>query len=141
MSKKEEKVPEVPDEEVFVPDPDEELWSAKPLTLRSSVLLLRILAGTLARGTIRLMEYTKGDDVQLTEELVMELITVLDPPMLRAMLSIIVDAEPEVVEREFSLHKAVAVIVDFWEKENISKILGEVGRLASNQEFQERNAG
>jgi len=137
MSKKEEQA----DEEVFVPDPDVELWSAKPLTLRNSVLLIRILAGTLARGTIRLMEYTQGNEVQLTEDLVLELISVLDPPMLRGLLSVVIDAEPEVVEKTFSLERAITVIVDFWEKENITKILGEVARLASNQEFQERNAG
>ena len=62
----------------------------------------------------------------------------LDPFLLCKLLSIITNVDETVVEETYRLSKAIAVIMEFWENEEISKILGGAKRLATDQEFQER---
>jgi hypothetical protein len=133
---------ELTDEQVHIPEGADELWTAKPLTLRNSVLLVRLLATFLAKATIKAAQYAdKLGSTEITEDLVMELLTTLDPPLMRTLLSIITGADQDVIEENFSLSCAVDVIVQFWQQEDMSRILGEIARLARNQEFQERHAG
>ena len=134
----EEKI-EVKDEEIFVPE-EGEGWTAKSLSLRNTVILVRILSEVIARASLRMNKmFTEGD--QLTEKGVVEIIALLDPLLLRTVLSIITGQEEDVVEETFTLRKAIRAIVSFWEVEEVAKLLGEVKRLVSDQEFQERHAG
>jgi len=137
MTKKE--VIEVKDEDIFVPE-EGEGWAAKPLSLRNTVVLVRILSEVIARASLRMNKmFTEGD--QLNEKGVIEIIALLDPLLLRTVLSIITGQEEDVVEETFTLRKAIRAIIDFWKIEEVDKLLGEVRRLASDQEFQERHAG
>lgn len=130
---------ELTDEEIFVPDPDEDIWTAKPLTLRNTVVLIRILAGVLARAALSLEELFP--DNQITEEGIIAMLDLLSDQLLYNLLCIITGASREEIDETYSAYRAVKVIIDFWEQEDMSKLLGEATRLARNQEFQERNTG
>ena len=135
----EEKKIEVKDEDIFVPE-EGEGWKAKPLSLRNTVILVRILSGVIARASLKMNKmFAEGD--QLTEKGVVEILTLLDPLLVRTVLSIITGQEEDVVEETFTLRKAIRAIMDFWKIEEVDKLLGEVRSLAGNQEFQERHAG
>jgi hypothetical protein len=140
MSKKKE---ELTDGDVFVPDAEREneVWTAKPLSLRNSVLLVRLLASVLAKAALQWEHLIDVKTGSITEEGVIELIALLDASLFRSVLSIITATDPETVEDTFNLDKAIQVIVEFWQQEDFSSILKKVRRLATNQEFQERNAG
>lgn len=131
------------DSEVFVPDPvdaDEDTWTAQRLTLRNTILLVRLLAKVIAHAAITAAEgYEEGD--KLTEDDVMDIIAVLDDQMFRTLLCVITGLDKRQIEETFTLEKAIDVIIDFWQLENMSAILGKAKRLAGNQEFQERNTG
>jgi len=77
-------------------------------------------------------------DDRLTEEGLMELLALLDAPTIRLLLSIITGLKPETVEETFGLEKALDVIIEFVEQENLANIWGKVRGLARSQEFQER---
>jgi len=138
----EEKSEQLTDSEVFVPDEDieGEVWTAKPLSLRNTVLLIRMFAEVIAKAAMGI-EDLFNDDGTVTEDGVIKLISLIDPYLLRKLLSIITNVDENVIEETFRLHKAIAVIKEFWEKEEISDILGGARRLAKNQEFNERVAG
>ena len=65
----------------------------------------------------------------------------LDDQMIRTVLCIVTQLDRDTVEETYTFEKAVNVIIEFWELENMSSILGKARNLAGNQEFQERNAG
>ena len=135
-----EKAEELTDEEIFVPEVEDSIWTAKPLTLRNTVILIRILAGVLARAALSWTDFfPEGQDTP-TEEGLMEMLSLLDTPLLYSILSIITGATNKEIDESFTALKAVRVIADFWEQEEMNKLLGEAKRLARNQEFRERNA-
>ena len=127
------------DSDVFVPDEDMEgeVWTAKPLSLRNTVLLVRLFAEVIAKATMR-ADTVFDEDGNVTEDGVVSIISLLDPYLLRKLLGIITSVDEDVVEKTYRLSKAIAVIMEFWEQEEISQILGGAKRLAVDQEFQER---
>jgi len=133
------------DSEVFVPDleepnEDEFPWVAQRLSLKNTILLVRILAKTIAHAAITVTDgYEEGQS--LTEDNVMDVISVLDDQMLRSVLCIITGYDTTTVEETYTLEKAITVMSDFWRLENMSEVLGKAKRLATNQEFRERNVG
>lgn len=131
------------DSEIFVPDPvddDADKWTAQRLSLKNTILLVRLLAKAIAHAAITAAEgYDETE--KLTEDNVMDIIGVLDPQMYRALLCIITGLDKNEVEETYTLEKAVNVIVDFWQLENMGRVLGKARKLAGNQEFQERNTG
>jgi len=140
MTKEVKAEEQILDEEIFIPEGEDDIWTAKPLTLKGTVLLVRLLGGVLAKITIR-ADRMFSERGEITEEGIMEIISVLNPPIFRELLCLITGSEPEIIEETYTPHKAMKVIIDFWNNEEISKLLGEAKRLAANQEFQERNAG
>ena len=130
---------ELKDEEIFVPEMSEDDWTAKPLTLRNTVLLTRLLAEVMAKAVMRAGDFFEGDTI--TEDGVVNLLSLLEPETLRLLLAIITGLDEGTVEETFVLRKAISVIIEFWRKEGMSQVLGEVRRLAGNQEFQERHGG
>jgi len=135
MSKKKE---EQIDSDVFVPqDEHKEVWTAKPLSLRNTVLLIRLFAEVIAKATMR-ADTVFDEEGNVTEDGVVSIISLLDPYLLRKLLSIITNVDEDVIEKTYRLSKAISVIMEFWDKEEISKIWGGAKRLAVNQEFQER---
>ena len=127
------------DSDVFVPDEDMEgeVWTAKPLSLRNTVLLVRLFAEVIAKATLR-ADTVFDEDGNVTEDGVLSIISLLDPYLLRKLLSVITNVDEGIVEETYRLSKAIAVIIEFWENEEISQILGGAKRLATDQEFQER---
>jgi len=137
-----DKSEQLTDSEVFVPDEslEGEVWTAKPLSLRNTVLLIRMFAELIAKAAMGI-EDLFNDDGTVTEGGIIKLISLIDPYLLRKLLSIITNVDENIVEETFRLSKAIVVIKEFWEKEEISDILGGAKRLAENQEFNERVAG
>ena len=135
----EDKSEQLTDSDVFVPDEDVEgeVWTAKPLSLRNTVLLIRLFAEVIAKATLR-ADAVFDEDGNVTEDGVLSIISLLDPYLLCKLLSIITGVDEDVVEKTYKLSSAIAVIVEFWENEEISQILGGARRLATDQEFQER---
>jgi len=127
---------ELTDEEIFVPD-EGDAWSAKPLTLKNSIRFIRLLSEVVAKAML-MMDVDLFVDDRLTEEGLMELLALLDAPTIRLLLSIITGLKPETVEETFGLEKALDVIIEFVEQENLANIWGKVRGLARSQEFQER---
>ena len=137
-----DKSEQLTDSEVFVPDEslEGEVWTAKPLSLRNTVLLIRMFAELIAKAAMGI-EDLFNDDGTVTEGGIIKLISLIDPYLLRKLLSIITNVDENIVEETFRLSKAIVVIKEFWEKEEIGDILGGAKRLAENQEFNERVAG
>lgn len=127
------------DSDVFVPDEDMEgeVWTAKPLSLRNTVLLIRLFAEVIAKAALQ-ADTIFDEEGNVTEEGVLSIISLLDPYLLRKLLSIITSVDENVVEETYKLSSAISVIIEFWENEDISQILGGAKRLAKDQEFQER---
>jgi len=139
-SKEEERT----DSDVFVPDPDEGDggcgWIAQRLSLKNTILLVRLLAKAIAHAAITVSEgYEEGSS--LTEDNVMDIIAVLDDQMYRTLLCVITGLDRDEVEETYTLEKAMTVIIEFWQLENMATVLGKAKRLAGNQEFRERNVG
>lgn len=137
-------VEERTDSDVFVPDPDEGDggcgWIAQRLSLKNTILLVRLLAKAIAHAAITVAEGYE-EDTSLTEDNVMDIIAVLDDQMFRTLLCVITGLSKEEVEETYTLEKAITVIIEFWQLENMGTVLGKAKRLAKNQEFQERNVG
>ena len=70
-----------------------------------------------------------------------QLISLLDADMLARLLCIITGADRKTMEETYKASRALDVIIRFWKQEELGKILGKARTLATNQEFQERNAG
>lgn len=126
------------DEEVFVPEPSQD-WEAKPLSLRNSILLVRLLGGAMYE-LFNNLDGAFDEDDNITYEGAMGLLSVLDETLLTRLLVIVTDLDYDTVQEEFKLNKAIRVILDFWEQEELGSLLGEARKLAGNQEFQERQA-
>ena len=133
---------EVPDSTIFVPDPEEiaAIWTPKPLSLRNTTLLVRMFATFIAQAAIRMRDIFDEKD-SITEEGVVQLISLLDADMLARLLCIITGADRKTMEETYKASRALDVIIRFWKQEELGKILGKARTLATNQEFQERNAG
>lgn len=138
MTEEVEATVEVADEEVFVPD-QEAAWTAKPLSIKRTVELVRLLAATLTTASMKLGDLS--DEGEITEENVLDFLTILDENVLSRILCLITELSPEEVEETFTLVKAVDVVLEFWEQNDFSEILTKVGRLSRNQEFRERHTG
>lgn len=131
------------DEEIFVEETTDDsvgIWTAKPLSLKNTVLLARLLGGVLAKLALRSDQVFDANE-DITEDGVMKLLSILNPPLFRELLCVITGATSKEVEDTYTLKHAIAVIIEFWQQEDLSNILGEARRLAANQEFNERTAG
>lgn len=133
MTKAEE---QLTDEEVFVPETLND-WEAKPLSLRNSILLVRLLGGAMYEMFNNLDDAFDEED-NITYEGAMNLLSILDETLLTRLLVIITDLDYDRVQEDFKLSIAVRVILDFWKQEELGSLLGEARKLAGNQEFQER---
>lgn len=146
QDKKDELLPqeleETPDSSIFVPDPEEiaAIWTAKPLSLRNTTLIVRMFATFIAQAAIRMRDVFDDED-NFTEEGVVQLISLLDADMLARLLCIITGADRETVEKTYKVSRALEVIILFWKQEELGGILGKAKTLATNQEFRERNVG
>ena len=125
------------DADVFVPDMEiEEIWVAHPLSLRRTTLLVRQLGAAIARITMKAGELFP--DGEPTEDGVLTLIEFLDDQLFLTLLCIVTDQDRKIIEETYTFPKAFDVLVQFWQQEDLSRILGGATRLANKQEFQER---
>jgi len=124
------------DTEVWIGDPpveltaDDMIWTAKKLSLRNTVLLVRTISAVLARAALRFDDFFPEGD--MTEDGVIELLALLDENLVRSMFAIICDTSAEEVERTFTPLRAIRAIMGFLKVVDLPAILGEV-RKATKQ--------
>ncbi len=130
---------QVPDEDIFVP-PEVEcgVWTAQPLSIRGTVRLVRLLAGALAMAAFNVSNIV-DDAGELSEDGIIQLLSILDPGLIRQLFSIITGLTEAEVDETFNLNIAFDVLLEFWDKEDLSSLWGKATRLFRNQEFQERS--
>jgi len=128
---------DVPDTEVWIEDipteltADDMIWTAKPLSLRNTVLLVRTISAVLARATLRFDDYFP--EGEMTEDGVIELLALLDENLVRSMMAIICDTSADEIERTFTPIRAIRAIMGFLEVVDFSAILGEVRKATERK--------
>lgn len=125
------------DTEVWIEDlpaeltADDMIWTAKKLSLKNTVLLVRTISAVLARAALRFDDFFPEGDV--TEDGVIELLALLDENLVRAVFAIICDTSAEEIDRTFTPIRAIRAIMGFLEIVDLPAILGEVRKATERK--------
>ena len=123
-----EEVGAVPDTQVWVEDlaveltGDDLIWTAKTLSLKNTVLLVRTISAVLARAALRFDDiFPEGE---MTEDGIVELLALLDENLVRAMFAIICNTSSDEIERTFTPVRAIRAIMQFLEVVDLPALWG-----------------
>jgi len=112
-------------------DAADAIWTAKAPSLRNTVLLIRTISAVLARAAMRFDDYFPEDEI--TEDGMIELLSLLDDELLRRVLAIICDTTADQIEETYTPVRAVRVLLRFFEIVDFGAILGEVRKAAERR--------
>jgi len=110
---------------------DDMIWTAKRLSLKNTVLLVRTISAVLARAALRFDDYFPDGD--MTEDGVIELLALLDENLVRSVMAIICDTSADEIERTFTPVRAIRAIMGFLEVVDLPEILGEVQKATKRK--------
>jgi hypothetical protein len=101
-------------------------WVAKPLSLRNTTRLIRLIAGQLIRKTILEAPALQGAS---DSEVLGAVLEALDEDALAELISIGIDQPVEVVKENYNAGEAMASLVQFFRLNDFGRIWGEARNL------------